>query len=152
MWNDFNMKQCIWGIIILDFCQVYLGIIYIEENLPHLGNLMDYGKHVQLCNIHQDTEDFPKPKKFLCVLFFSVSSSPGGSSGKGPICQCRRHKMRIQFLDKKIPLSKKWQHTPVLLPGNFHDRGAWWATVRGAHKESDMTEWLCYFHVLIPRS
>ena len=42
--------------------------------------------------------------------------------------------------DKKIPLSKKSQYTPVLLPGNFHDRGAWWATVHGAHKESDTTE------------
>ena len=26
--------------------------------------------------------------------------------------------------------------------GNPMDRGAWWATVHGGHKESDMTEWL----------
>ena len=27
--------------------------------------------------------------------------------------------------------SRKWQSTPVFLPGESHDRGAWWATVHG---------------------
>ena len=92
MENDFNMNQCIWGIIILDFCQVCLDIIYIEENLPHQGSLMNYSKCAQLCNRHQDIEDFPNPKKFLCALLFSVSSSPSGTSGKEPTCQCQRYK------------------------------------------------------------
>ena len=41
----------------------------------------------------------------------------------------------------KIPWKRKWQPAPVLLPGNFTDRGSWWATVHGGHKESDMTEY-----------
>ena len=29
---------------------------------------------------------------------------------------------------------RKWQPTPVFLPGEFMDRGAWWATVHGVAK------------------
>ena len=29
---------------------------------------------------------------------------------------------------------RKWQPTPVLLPGEFHDRGVWQATVLGVTK------------------
>ena len=40
---------------------------------------------------------------------------------------------------RRIPWRRKWQPTPVLLPGNPMDRGAWWATVHGVTKESDTT-------------
>ena len=51
---------------------------------------------------------------------------------------------RITRRDKKAFLSKqswrrKWQLTPVFLPGNPTDRGAWRATAHGVAKESDMT-------------
>ena len=29
----------------------------------------------------------------------------------------------------RSPWRRKWQPTPVFLPGEFQDRGAWWATV-----------------------
>ena len=32
-----------------------------------------------------------------------------------------------------LPRSRKWQPTPVFLPGKFY-RGAWWATVHGVTK------------------
>ena len=35
---------------------------------------------------------------------------------------------------------RKWQPTPVFLPGNSMDRGVWWATVHGAAKELDTTQ------------
>ena len=35
---------------------------------------------------------------------------------------------------------RAWQPTPVFLPGEFHDRGALWATVHGVIKELDKTE------------
>ena len=43
---------------------------------------------------------------------------PGGASGKGSICQCRKCK-RCGFDPwvRKIPCSKKWQPTPVFSPG-----------------------------------
>ena len=43
---------------------------------------------------------------------------PGGTSGKEPACQSRRHK-RCGFDPwvGKIPWRKAWQPTPVFLPG-----------------------------------
>ena len=62
----------------------------------------------------------------------------GGASGKEPTCQCRRGK-RHGFSPwvGRIPWRRAWQLTPVLLPGNPIDRGAWWATVHSV-SESNM--------------
>ena len=34
----------------------------------------------------------------------------------------------------KIPWRRGWLSTPVFLPGELEDRGAWWATVHGVAK------------------
>ena len=61
-----------------------------------------------------------------------VSNFPGGTSGKEPTCQCRKCKRRsFDPWVKKIPWRRKWQPTPVLLPGESMDRGGWRATVHG---------------------
>ena len=39
--------------------------------------------------------------------------------------------MWVQSLGWKDPLKRKWLPTPLFLPGNPMDRGAWWATVHG---------------------
>ena len=46
---------------------------------------------------------------------------PGWNSGKEFACQCKRHK-RCSFNPwvRKIPWSRKWQSTPVFLPGESH--------------------------------
>ena len=36
---------------------------------------------------------------------------------------------RVESLGWEDPLEKKWQPTPVFLPRNPIDRGAWWAAV-----------------------
>ena len=48
-------------------------------------------------------------------------SFPGGTRGKEPVCQCRRHK-RYGFNPwvRKTPWRRKWQLTPVFLPGKSH--------------------------------
>ena len=43
---------------------------------------------------------------------------PGGASGKEPTCQCRRHGFNPWV--GKIHWRRKWQPTPVLLPGESH--------------------------------
>ena len=43
---------------------------------------------------------------------------PWWLSGKGSTCQCRRHKFNPWV--RKIPWRRKWQPTPVFLPGEFH--------------------------------
>ena len=45
---------------------------------------------------------------------------------------------QVQSLGWEDPLV--WQPTPVFLPGEFMDRGAWRATVHGIIEELDMTE------------
>ena len=53
--------------------------------------------------------------------------------------------MRRCVLDpwvRRIPWRRKWQPTPVILPGKSMDKGAWRATVNGVAKESNMTEQL----------
>ena len=46
------------------------------------------------------------------------SGFPGGTSGKEPACQCRRCK--FDALGQEDPWRRKWQPTPVFLPGKFH--------------------------------
>ena len=58
------------------------------------------------------------------VLFFPRSyfwGFPGGASGKESACQCRRYKRGgFNAWVKKIPWRRKWQPTPVFLPGKSH--------------------------------
>ena len=48
---------------------------------------------------------------------------PGGANGKEPACQCRRHKKYgFDPWVRKISWRRKWQLTPVFLPGKFHEK------------------------------
>ena len=88
-------------------------------------------------------------KLVFCILLMNnqkfldhmvVLGFPAGTGDKELVCQCRRHK-RYQYNPwvSKIPWRRAWQPIPVLLPGESHDREAWWATVHGVAK-SRMTE------------
>ena len=78
-------------------------------------------------------------------LIFIWSFSDGAS--KECACKCRNPR-RSQFYPwvRKIPWSRKCQPLQYSCLENSMDRGAWWATVHGGHKELDMTERLdaCY--------
>ena len=67
---------------------------------------------------------------------------PGGTSGKEPACQCRRHK-RYDFDPwvGKIPWRRKWQPTPVFLPGKSYRQRSLVGYSPWGLKESDTTEW-----------
>ena len=41
---------------------------------------------------------------------------------------------QVQSLGLEIPWRRKWPLTPVFLPENPMDKGAWWATVHGLAK------------------
>ena len=58
-------------------------------------------------------------------------------SGKESACQCKRHK-RCGFFPwvGKVPSRRRWQPTPVFLPGKSHGQ----RSLVGALQESDMTE------------
>ena len=60
-------------------------------------------------------------------------------SGEESACQYRRYGFGPWV--RKIPWRRKWQPTPVFMPGEFHGQRilAWWAIVHGV-AESDTTE------------
>ena len=54
-------------------------------------------------------------------------SFPGGTSGKEATWQCRRQ--GFDPWDEKIPWKRKWEPTPVFLPGESHGQRILTATV-----------------------
>ena len=68
---------------------------------------------------------------------------PWWLSGREYACQCRRYRRcRFNPWVRKIPWSRKWQPTPVFLPGICLDRGAWWAIVhRVTESWTQLSDW-----------
>ena len=91
---------------------------------------------------------FPQPLSHPTTAFFHLhlfvylfghamrhEGFPGGDSGKGPACQCRRHKRHgFDPWVGKIPWREAWQPTPVFLPGESHGQRSWQVTVHGVAK------------------
>ena len=70
----------------------------------------------------------------------------GSTSGKESACQCeRRRRGRFNPWVRKIPWRRKWQPTPVFLPGKFHEPRRLVGYSPWGHRESDTTEQL-HFH------
>ena len=60
---------------------------------------------------------------------------PGGTSGKEPACQCRRHKRGgFDSWVRKIPWRRAGNPLQYSCLENPMDRGAWGATVHGVTK------------------
>ena len=65
----------------------------------------------------------------------------GGTSGKEPICQCRRHKgCGFDPCVGKIPWRRAWQPTPVFLPGESHGQRSLAGYSPWGRKELDTAE------------
>ena len=76
--------------------------------------------------------------------------SPGGTSGKEPTCQCRRHKKcRFDPGVWTILCRRAWQPTPVFLPGESHGQKGLAGYSPWGCKESNTTEWLTLYTVLL---
>ena len=68
---------------------------------------------------------------------------PGGTSGEESPGQGRRcERWGFDPWVGKNPCSRKWQPTPVFLPGKFHEQKSLVGSSQCGHKESDTTEWL----------
>ena len=77
----------------------------------------------------------------------SLSSAfPGGSDSRESACQCRRP--GFDLWAGKIPWRRKWQPTPVFLPGEFNGQRSLVGYSPWGHRESDTTKWqtlsLCF--------
>ena len=71
-------------------------------------------------------------------VYVKVQIVPWWLSGKGSACQCRRHKFNPWV--RKIPWRRKWQPTPVFLPGEFHGQWSLVGYSPWGQKELDTTE------------
>ena len=87
-----------------------------------------------LSQVFWDVYHWPSPK--LLYLW----SFPGGTSGKDPACQRRRHK-RHEFNPGvgRIPWRRAWQPTPVFLPGESHGQRGLVGYSPWGCKQLDMT-------------
>ena len=79
----------------------------------------------------------------ICFWGLHILGFPDGASGKESAYQCRKHK-RSGFDPwvGKMPWRRKWQPTPVFLPGKFHGQRSLAGYSPWGHKESDMTKQL----------
>ena len=77
----------------------------------------------------------------FCMCPLPARGFPGGTSGKELTCQCRRQKRRgFNPWVRKIPWRRKWQPTPIFLPGKSHGQRSLVGYNPWGHKESDATE------------
>ena len=74
----------------------------------------------------------------VLLSVFLAFGLPRWLSSKESTCQCRRH--RFDPWVGKIPWRRKWQPTPVFLPGESHGQRSLAGCSPWGHKESDMTE------------
>ena len=83
-------------------CMMFSNSFLSYKGIPGgEGNNLNYSQHTKQRSGLEGKEGFP-----------------GGASGKEPTCQCRRLKrLGFDFWVRKIPWRKKWQPTPVFLPG-----------------------------------
>ena len=61
---------------------------------------------------------------------------PGGTNGKEPTYQCRRHKRLLLAM----PWRKTWQPTAAFLPGESHGQRSLVGYIPWGQKELDMTD------------
>ena len=73
----------------------------------------------------------------------SVWGFPGGTSGKEPICQCRRLRDGSSIPGSgRSPGAGHGNSLQYFCLKKSHDRGAWWATVCGVAKSQTRLKWL----------
>ena len=67
-----------------------------------------------------------------------LNGFPGGARGKQSTCQCSRlNRHRFNPWVRKIPCRRKWQPTPVFLPGECYGQRSLAGYSPSGHTESD---------------
>ena len=84
------------------------------------------------------------PPLFFFFFFWLITNKliglPWLLSGKESTCQCRRQGFSLWI--RKLPWRRKWQPTPVFLPGKFHRQKSLAGYSPWDPIESDTAEWL----------
>ena len=98
--------------------------------------------------IHRGPKDTQAEGSELQLAPYEGLGFPGGTSGKESTCRGSRHK-RCGFDPwvGKMPWRRKWQPTPVFLPGKFHGHKGLAGYSPWSYKESNMTERVNAYHI-----
>ena len=88
---------------------------------------------------------FLLPKMTFNVPYHLARDFPGGTRGKEPACQCRRHRRQSFNPSGRSPGRGHGNPLKYSCLGNPMDKGAWWATVHGVTKEPNTTERLSMY-------
>ena len=80
-------------------------------------------------------------KDWKMLISFNYKEGFGLSGASQAACQCKRHRRRrFNLWVGRIPWKRKWQPTPVFLPGKFHGERSLAGYSPWGHKESHPTE------------
>ena len=107
-------------------CELYFGEKNISSYLMFLTS--DHFRDIMSARVRIN----PSHNWSLCSVWL-----PRWLSGKESTCQCRRHEFDPWV--GKIPWRRKWQPTPVLLPGEFHGQVSLAGCSPRGHRVSDMS-------------
>ena len=100
---------------VCEYCSSCTASVVLK---PSDVSLLFHNKHF-VKSLHQSKMEFRDDRRTL--------GFPGSASGKETSQHRRCKRQEFSPWVRKIPLRRKWQPTPVFCPGEFHERGAWWA-------------------------
>ena len=76
----------------------------------------------------------------VCACVYTHADFPSGSVVKNPSAMQEPQETWVQSLGQEDPWKRKWQHTPIFLPGEFHRQRRLAGDSPQGRKESDTTE------------
>ena len=139
MAQHFDTRISLGNMIVVAVEENYKRLFYIYMNLSFFKLFFHLGCYILwsrvFCPIQWVLFGYPF-KIYYCV---HIVIFPGGSDGGPPaLLQCRRPGFNPWV--RKVSWRRKWQPTPVFLPGKSHGRRNWLGYSPWGRKESDTTE------------
>ena len=140
-----------WDYVFFFVSCMFLIIHWSTLNTAALKSLSDYSNVSFISVLASIHCLFPFSLRFFWLLVWKVIFNwncfylfccgfPRWHGGKESTCQCRRGGFSPRV--GKVPWRKKWQLTPVLLPGQSRGQRRLADYSRWGHKEWDTIEWL----------
>ena len=96
--------------------EIKIGLLLGRKTMTNIGSTLKSKDITLPTKLH-----LVKTMVFPVVMYGCELGLPRWHSGKESACQgriCKRHSFDLWV--RKIPWSRKWQPTPVFLPGKFH--------------------------------
>ena len=120
-------------------------------------SIAKFADQLQVESTLQVTEYYDSSYSNLKILKpRKIKLTNSGANGKESACQCRRctkpKRQRFDPCDGKIPWSRKWQPTPVFLPGKFQGQKSLvghspWDCKRVGHNLASKQQQFTYYKI-----